>query len=98
MIVADYFKCRNSAIFNSVISPAPEMRFISRSFLPMAIAVTVGELPVFRETGCLDRKFDFCMLFINKGYRHNACILYFMRSGLTIFVKGGNQVMSDHLG
>jgi hypothetical protein len=43
----DYFKCLQSAIFISVISPAPEMRFISRSFFPMAIAVGVEDLPVF---------------------------------------------------
>ena len=33
-----YFRCFQSAIFNSVISPSPEIRLISRSFLPMVSA------------------------------------------------------------
>jgi len=49
-----YFKCRQSAMFNSVISPAPEMRLISSSFLPMASAVTADGLKVFREVWDLD--------------------------------------------
>ena len=49
-----YFKCRQSAMFNSVISPAPEIRLISSSFLPMANAVTADGLMVFREVWDLD--------------------------------------------
>ncbi|HEY4965593.1 MAG TPA: hypothetical protein VII28_04300 [Puia sp.] len=45
----DYLKCFQRAIFNSVISPAPEMRLISSSFLLMAIAVVVAELADFLE-------------------------------------------------
>jgi len=37
--VRSYFKWRHSAIFSSVISPAPDMRLISNSFLPIASAV-----------------------------------------------------------
>ncbi len=33
-----YFKCFHNAMFNSVISPSPEIRLISRSFLPMVSA------------------------------------------------------------
>ncbi len=44
---AGYFKCFHSAMFNSVISPAPEMRLISSSFLLMAIAVVVEGLAIF---------------------------------------------------
>ena len=42
-----YFKCFQRAMFNSVISPAPEIRFISSSFLLIAIAVVVDELVYF---------------------------------------------------
>jgi hypothetical protein len=54
-----YFKCLQSAIFISVISPAPEMRLISRSFLPMVSAkheplVADGLLP-FRGVDGLER-------------------------------------------
>ena len=41
-------------MFNSVISPAPEIRLISSSFLPMANAVTADGLKVFREVWDLD--------------------------------------------
>lgn len=51
----NYLRCFQSAIFSSVISPAPDMRLISRSFLPIAMAVTVEGLMVFRETVDLDR-------------------------------------------
>lgn len=34
-------------MFSSVISPAPEMRLISSSFLPMAIAVIAEESIAF---------------------------------------------------
>ena len=54
-----HFKCRQSAIFNSVISPAPEMRLISRSFFLIASAVAADELLVFGKTNCLLRIDDF---------------------------------------
>jgi hypothetical protein len=49
-----YFKCRQSAIFNSVISPAPDIRLISSSFLPMANAVIADALAAFRVAWDLD--------------------------------------------
>ena len=51
---SNYFKCRQRAIFSSVISPAPEMRLISSNFLPMAMAVMAEELFIFRELPGLD--------------------------------------------
>jgi hypothetical protein len=71
-----YFKCRQSAIFNSVISPAPEMRLISSNFLPIARAVTADGLNVLRDAWDLDRAEIFRLDFINKGYRLNVYILY----------------------
>jgi hypothetical protein len=79
----DYFRCRNSAIFSSVISPSPEIRLISRSFLLM---VSAKPLMAVRLMFCFWEKdgsvagVDFCMDFINKGYKHNVYIPYFMRS------------------
>ena len=39
-----YLRCLQRARFSSVISPSPEIRLISRSFLPMAIAVIADEV------------------------------------------------------
>ena len=74
-----YLRCFQRAIFNSVISPAPEIRLISRSFLLMAIAVTAEIFAGFEITDVLDDGGLFCLDFINKGYTHNVYILYFMR-------------------
>lgn len=41
-------------MFNSVISPAPEIRLISSSFLPIAKAVTADGLKFFREAWDFD--------------------------------------------
>jgi hypothetical protein len=49
-----HFKCRQRAIFNSVNSPAPEIRLISSNFLPMASAVSADGLKVFLEVWDLD--------------------------------------------
>ena len=88
---------------SSVISPAPEIRLISSSFLLMAIAVLVEELAFFAWDEAEASGSGFWLDFINKGYGDNVHILYFMRSEpkinrLTIFVKGCNQIMGDHLG
>jgi hypothetical protein len=74
------------------------MRLISRSFLPMAMAVAAEGLPVFWETEGLRRTDVLGLDFINKGYKLNVHILYIILWGLTIFVKCRNQVVGDHLG
>ena len=54
---ANYLRCLQRAMFNSVISPVPEILLISRSFLPMANAVIADGLPGFVVTnglGCTD--------------------------------------------
>ena len=56
-IKTDYLRCLQRAMFNSVISPVPEILLISRSFLPMAMAVIADGLPGFLVTsglGCTD--------------------------------------------
>jgi hypothetical protein len=80
------------------------MRLISSSFLPMAIAVTADGLGAFREADVLECAELFRLDFINKGYRLNVYILYlcdffknFAFPFLTIFVKGSDQVVGNHL-
>jgi len=46
-------------MFNSVISPVPEILLISRSFLPMAMAVIADGLPGFVVTSGLVGTDDF---------------------------------------
>lgn len=55
----DYFKCFQSAMFSSVISPAPEMRLISSSFLLIAMAVVVEVLVFFVDDKAVEVGKDF---------------------------------------
>jgi len=58
-LLSSYFKCFQRAIFSSVISPAPEMRLISSSFLLMAIAVIEEGTAGFREVKGVDWGYSF---------------------------------------
>lgn len=60
-----YFRCLNNAILISVISPAPDIFFISRSFLPMAKEVAWNDSG-FRDAG-ITLTDDLRLDFINKG-------------------------------
>ncbi len=60
----DHLRCRKSAILSSVISPAPEMRLISRSFLLMARAVSAEEWLIFRGDDGSGRTEDLRLIFI----------------------------------
>ena len=58
-IKTDYLRCLQRAMFNSAISPVPEILLISRSFLLIAMAVIADGLPGFVVTNGLIGTDDF---------------------------------------